>query len=218
MAYGIKQLNGLGMESNSYLILGRRPVLIDVGTGARLLDEQKRLKEYLDGKKLHRLVLTHMHFDHTGGAAAMQAFTGAEALAHPPDSKALAEGDDALTCSGWLGEKQRPLKINAVKEGELIDCGDMALEVLHTPGHTAGSICLWDKVAGNLFSGDTVFANGGVGRWDLPTGDHGALVSSLERLLELDVKGLYPGHGPFYEEDGRSHIEMGLSMARDLGD
>jgi hydroxyacylglutathione hydrolase len=216
MAYEIRQLNGLGMEANSYLLLCERPALIDVGTGARLKETEERLKAHLEGRKLATLVLSHMHFDHTGGAAAVQGLTGAPAFAHPPDSKALAEGDGAMTCSGWMGERQRPLKVSALKEGDIIDCGDAKLEVVHTPGHTAGSICLLDRGTGDLFSGDTVFANGGVGRWDLPTGDHGALVTSLERLLELRIRGLYPGHGPYYEDDGHSHIEMGLAMARDF--
>jgi hydroxyacylglutathione hydrolase len=177
----------------------------------------QRLDAFLEGKRLSRLVLTHMHFDHTGGAARLVSDTGAEAFAHPPDSKALAEGDGDMTCSGWLGEMQTPMKIHPLKEGAILECGGMKLEVLHTPGHTSGSICLFDRRGGVLFSGDTVFANGGVGRWDLPTGDHRQLVESLERLSALKVSSLYPGHGPWYEEDGSSHIRMGLEMARDMG-
>lgn len=218
MSYAIEQLNGSGMESNAYLLLCERPVLIDVGTGATLGVLRKRLEACLDGRKLPTMVLTHMHFDHTGGAAAVQEMTGAAAYAHPPDARALAEGDGRLTCSGWLGERQRPIKVSPLKEGDIIDCGDAGLEVIHTPGHTAGSLCLLDRKSRDLFSGDTVFTNGGVGRWDLPTGDHGELVASLERLLKLDIRGIYPGHGPYYETDGHSHIEMGLGMARDFSD
>jgi len=213
----IHQLNGQGMESNAFLIVCKEPVLIDVGTGAGLAQLEKRLEAFLEGKKLARLVLTHMHFDHTGGAARLLEDTGAEAFAYPPDSKAISEGDGELTCSGWLGERQMPMKVRALKEHDLIECGDMGLEVLHTPGHTSGSICLFDKRSGVLFSGDTVFSNGGVGRWDLPTGDHGQLVGSLERLAGLKVKSLYPGHGPWYEEDGSTHVRMGLEMAKDFG-
>ena len=216
MSYAIEQLNGQGMESNAYLLLCERPVLIDVGTGANLERLERRLAAMLDGRRLRTLVLTHMHFDHTGGAAAVQESTGAKAYAHPPDDRALAEGDGRLTCSGWLGERQRPLRISPLKEGELIDCGSAKLEVLHTPGHTAGSICLLDRETGDLFSGDTVFTNGGVGRWDLPTGDHDQLLASLRRLSGLKLRGIYPGHGPYYEDDGKSHVEMGLAMARDF--
>jgi hydroxyacylglutathione hydrolase len=214
----IHQLNGAGFESNAYLVVSDEALLIDVGTGAGLAQLEKRLDAFLDGKRLGRLILTHMHFDHTGGAARLVADTGAEAFAHPPDSKALAEGDSELTCSGWLGERQMPMKVRSVKEGDILECGEMTIEVLHTPGHTSGSICLLDRRNSVLFSGDTVFANGGVGRWDLPTGDHRRLVESLERLSKLNVSGLYPGHGPWYEEDGSSHIRMGLEMARDFCD
>ena len=212
----IHQLNGAMFESNAYLIVCKEPLLIDVGTGAALAQLEKRLDAFLEGKPLARLVLTHMHFDHTGGAAKLVADTGAEAFAHPPDSNALAEGDGEMTCSGWLGEVQMPMKIRPLKEGDFLECGSTKLEVLHTPGHTSGSICLFDRRSGLLFSGDTVFANGGVGRWDLPTGDHGQLVESLEMLAGLKVSNLYPGHGPWYEEDGSSHIRMGLEMARDM--
>jgi glyoxylase-like metal-dependent hydrolase (beta-lactamase superfamily II) len=217
VAVAIHQLNGAGFESNAYLIVSKEPMLIDVGTGASLAQLEKRLGAFLEGNRLARLVLTHMHFDHTGGAARIVADTGAEAFAHPPDSIALAEGDGDMTCSGWLGERQMPMKVCPLKEGDILECGGMRLEVLHTPGHTSGSICLFDRRSGVLFSGDTVFANGGVGRWDLPTGDHRRLVESLERLSALKVASLYPGHGPWYEEDGSSHIRMGLEMARDMG-
>jgi len=211
VAVTIHQLNGAGFESNAYLIVCKEPMLIDVGTGASLALLEKRLDAFLEGKRL-----SHMHFDHAGGAARLVSDTGAKAFAHPPDSKALAEGDGDMTCSGGFGEMQMPMKINPLKEGEVLECGSMILEVLHTPGHTSGSICLFDRRSGVLFSGDTVFANGGVGRWDLPTGDHGQLVESLERLSALKVSSLYPGHGPWYEEDGSSHIRMGLEMARDM--
>jgi glyoxylase-like metal-dependent hydrolase (beta-lactamase superfamily II) len=206
------------MESNAYLIVCDDPVLIDVGTGANLARLGSGLDNLLGGKKLGRLVLTHMHFDHTGGASRLQADTGAEAFAHPPDSIALSEGNGDLTCSGWLGERQMPMRIRPLKDGDVLKCGGLSLEVIHTPGHTSGSICLLDRKQGTLFSGDTVFANGGVGRWDLPTGDHAKLVESLERLAKLHIVSLYPGHGPWYEDDGASHIRMGLEMAQDFGE
>ncbi len=216
MAYDVLNLNGVGMEANAYLILSERPLLVDVGTGARLSSLEAGLARALRGRSPLLIALTHMHFDHTGGAARLQARTGAGALAHPPDARALAEGDSELTCSGWLGERQMPLRVREVKDGEVIDLGDAELEVLHTPGHSAGSMCLYDRESGVLFSGDTVFTGGGVGRWDLPTGSREELVRSLERLNELDVEAIYPGHGPWAERGGREHIEMGLRMARDF--
>jgi hydroxyacylglutathione hydrolase len=211
--FEVRKLNGLGMESNAYLIVCEKPTLIDVGTGARLRETLAEMRELLGKRKLARLVLTHMHFDHTGGAAAMQEETGAEAFAFPPDAKALAEGNGRMTCSGMLGEDQRPLKLRELKEDEKLECGPLELEVLHTPGHTEGSMCLFDGARGILFSGDTVFGDGGVGRWDLPTGNHSRLLGSLKRLSKLKVEALYPGHGPYYEQGGSAHISMGLEMA-----
>ncbi|MGQ9582462.1 MAG: MBL fold metallo-hydrolase [Thermoplasmatota archaeon] len=216
MAYDVLNLNGLGMEANAYLIDCERPLLVDVGTGARLEELEAALASSLRGRGLALIALTHMHFDHTGGAARLQARTGADAVAHPPDSRALAEGDSELTCSGWLGERQRPVRVREVREGDVLELGEAELKVLHTPGHSAGSICLYDRENCVLFSGDTVFTGGGVGRWDLPTGSREELVRSLERLVGLDVEALYPGHGPYVETGGREHIEMGLGMARDF--
>jgi glyoxylase-like metal-dependent hydrolase (beta-lactamase superfamily II) len=80
-------------------------------------------------------------------------------------------------------------------EGGEIRFGEIRLRVLHTPGHTEGSVCLWSTAEGLLFSGDTLFA-GGWGRTDLPGGDPAALVESLVRLLDLeDGVGVLPGHG-----------------------
>jgi len=214
--FEVHKLNGLGMESNAYLVVCETPTLIDVGTGARLRETFAQMNELLGKRKLARLVLTHMHFDHTGGAAALQEATGAEAFAFPPDAKALADGNGKMTCSGWLGEDQRPVKLRELEEGEHLDCGPLKLEVLHTPGHTEGSMCLFDSAGGILFSGDTVFGDGGVGRWDLPTGNHSRLLGSLKMLSKLKVIALYPGHGPFYERGGSAHVSMGLEMASGL--
>ncbi|MEM4728504.1 MAG: MBL fold metallo-hydrolase [Thermoplasmata archaeon] len=216
MGYSVHRLNGVGLEANAYLLECRRPLLIDVGTGARLDELLRELRAILGDRRLELLALTHMHFDHTGGAASLQEATGAEAIAHPPDSSALADGDGEMTCAFWLGESQRPVLVREVREGEKIELGDATLEVLHTPGHSAGSMALFDRRSRSLFSGDTVFTGGGVGRCDLPTGNAGQLIASLERLLSLGVRNLYPGHGPCAEGDGSAHIELGLRMARSL--
>ena len=82
-------------------------------------------------------------------------------------------------------------------------------EVIHTPGHTSGGICLWDGE--NLISGDTIFAGGGVGRMDIG-GDYQDMKNSVKKLMELDVKNIYPGHGPIVEGIGKEHIRMSYSI------
>jgi glyoxylase-like metal-dependent hydrolase (beta-lactamase superfamily II) len=81
-----------------------------------------------------------------------------------------------------------------LKDGDVIETEDYRLEVLHTPGHTNGSICLYDEAKKIIFSGDTFFIEG-IGRTDLPSGDMEALKKSLKRLASLDIEKVYPGHG-----------------------
>jgi len=93
--------------------------------------------------------------------------------------------------------------------GETFTTGDHDLEVIHTPGHTAGGICLYDREHRILLSGDTVFA-GGVGRWDLATGNLQELIASVRSLLALEPADLYPGHGPCAIGDALSQIKDAL--------
>jgi glyoxylase-like metal-dependent hydrolase (beta-lactamase superfamily II) len=92
-----------------------------------------------------------------------------------------------------------------LEDGDEID----DFKVIHTPGHTSGGICLWDGE--NLISGDTIFAGGGVGRMDIG-GDYTDMKNSVKKLMELDVKNIYPGHGPMVELNGKEHIKMSYSF------
>jgi glyoxylase-like metal-dependent hydrolase (beta-lactamase superfamily II) len=79
-----------------------------------------------------------------------------------------------------------------------------------TPGHSAGSISLYERETGSLFPGDVFFCNGGVGRWDLPSGNYEELKESIHRLAELEIINLYPGHDVYSEGDGNAHAEMAI--------
>ena len=140
---------------------------------------------------LKLIISTHGHWDHTGDNAAVAAHTGAEIAVHPLDRHRL-EHPEPLWAPFDI-----PPSVPAVElaEGGEIRFGEIRLRVLHTPGHTEGSVCLWSADEGLLFSGDTLFA-GGWGRTDLPGGDPAALVESLVRLLDLeDGVAVLPGHG-----------------------
>jgi len=140
---------------------------------------------------LKLIVSSHGHWDHIGDNAAVAQHTGADVGAHPLDH-------DRLIHPGTNAPFDIPPSVPAVdlaEDGE-VRFGAIRLRVLHTPGHTEGSVCLYEPDEGLLFSGDTLFA-GGWGRVDLPGGDPDAMVASLGRFLDLeDGVHVFPGHGP----------------------
>jgi hydroxyacylglutathione hydrolase len=138
------------------------------------------------------IVSTHGHWDHIGDNAAVAAHTGAEIAVHALDRDRLTDPKPV-----WA-PFEIPPSVPAVElaEGGEIRFGSVRLLVLHTPGHTAGSVCLYDADGGRLFSGDTLFA-GGWGRVDLPGGSAEQMADSIGRLATLDDPlGVLPGHGP----------------------
>jgi glyoxylase-like metal-dependent hydrolase (beta-lactamase superfamily II) len=144
-----------------------------------------------EGWRLRFIVSTHRHWDHIGDNAEAVIATGATLAVHTADRHGLEHPDPASA------PFPVPPSVPALDlaEGSRIRIGDIDLSVLHTPGHTEGSVCLLSAEDRVLISGDTLFA-GGWGRTDLPGGDREAMVESLSRLATLDDGlAVLPGHG-----------------------
>jgi len=201
----LEQLQLGPLQSNCYLY-GDAQTVVVIDPGAEP-DRVLALAERL-GRQIAALVCTHGHFDHVGAVAALSEATGAEVLIHADDLDLALNGgltpaspaaaDLPPGIPAWLVEPiHLPAPPRTVSDGETIAAGTAALTVIHTPGHTPGGICLYDEIAGVLFSGDTLFRLG-VGRADLPGGHGRTLLSSIKRRLFVlpDATRVYPGHGP----------------------
>lgn len=208
-------VGGGGFDCNHYLVTSDdAAVLVDAGTGMAADATVKRAREHAGPAGVDVVYLTHWHHDHVGGGPALAEALDAEIRMPEAEAHAVREGRADLTLGERFGAQQAAHPVTGVEPGQTLEVGEAALEILHTPGHTAGHTSLWHEPSGTLLAGDAVFSHGAFGRVDLPTGDPGAMLETLERLAELDVDNLYPGHTDTVEGGAAKHVEMALSNAR----
>lgn len=181
------------LQVNCYVVAcpeTRQALVIDPG------DEGERIWEVIvaEGYDLKQIVNTHGHFDHLGGNSYLVGKSGAELLIHELDLKLLETMADHAAMFG-LEVDPSPVPDRLLVDDEVLKIGHLEARVLHTPGHSAGGICL--LMGEHLFSGDTLFSRS-VGRTDLPGGDFATLIDSIRRQLLVlpDTTLVHPGHGP----------------------
>jgi glyoxylase-like metal-dependent hydrolase (beta-lactamase superfamily II) len=165
-------------------------VIDPAGNAPRILSNIRELD-----LKIGLIVATHTHPDHIGAVGNVAEYTGASFAVHTAEAEILQRYDFNQFNTFDPTFKQPPLPGRLLKDGDFLVVGDLKFQVLHTPGHSAGGICLVGY--GVVFSGDALF-NMGIGRTDGPSGDHNLLISSLRnKLLVLpDQTVVLPGHGP----------------------
>jgi len=173
----------------------------DTSHEAMVIDPGDDVADVLDIIKKHNLtvkqiVITHAHIDHVGGAMKLRAATGAPILLNHNDYTLLKMLD---LQADWIG-MQSPGKVeidHSLNELDTVKAGSLVANVMHTPGHTEGSICLYFPTQEKLIAGDTLFA-GSIGRTDLPGGSFEKIMRSVhDKLLSLpDETAVVPGHGP----------------------
>lgn len=214
----VHSIIGSGYDSNIFLIPGEKPTIIDTGTGMHKELILNQISEYIDITTITQIILTHEHFDHTGGVKQVFGATNrkAQVIAHTYAAEKIEKGESMF--ARLLGGTMPKMPVDQKLTGkEIIQIGNEEFTVIATPGHTPGCICLYNKKEKTLFSGDTIFANGSFGRTDLPGGNTSQLKQSIKQLSTLEVENLYPGHEIIVEGNGNDHINMALKNVNYFG-
>ncbi len=190
---GIKTVVVGVLQVNCYLFYdetSKECLIIDPG------DDADKIYKVIENNSLKPAIIvnTHYHFDHTGANRSIKSRHNIPIAIGEKDAPFLKDAYKAAL-EFMIQAESSPKADILLKEGETLSVGENIFEVLETPGHTQGSICLYSKKEKILFSGDTLFYES-VGRWDLPTGDKKMLFASLDRLLNLEKDvAVFPGHG-----------------------
>lgn len=219
---GLWFLRSRGRAANAVLVAGRnRTVLVDTGLPSAF----PSLTAALGAAGRHpadidTVILTHEHADHVGGAGLLPGT--APVLAHPLAANKLRLGDDFATVNRLIGECIPPFAVDgALAEGSVVEADPYRFEVLHTPGHTSGCVCLLDRAAGVLISGDLVMAGGAMGGI-FASGNLSDYVLSLRRLGDVCPGLALPGHGRAMSDpasdiaDAAGRAEALLDETRDV--
>jgi len=188
----VKRLIVGPLQENTYIVgdeISKQAMVVDPGDEPdRIMDELKA-----NGLEVRSIIFTHAHFDHIGAAGDIKKETGATILMHKSDEETYALAKDQAAFWGFeIDDIPKPDEF--IDEGDEVKVGNLSFKVMHTPGHSKGSVCLLGE--GIVLTGDTIF-QGSVGRTDFPGGSIEELKQSFKRLIELpeDIQ-ILSGHGP----------------------
>ena len=203
----VKSLIRSGYSSNVFLVKSDKNFIVDAG-----MNNPGQIIEVVEDfiPDLDAIILTHRHIDHVGNAGIISEEFDVPLYAQEDEAQAMKKGDES-TLARQFNKNIFPLDVNIMDFEEY-----SGFEILHTPGHTNGSICLYHPEEKILFSGDTIFSNGGVGRSDLPAGDINDLVESIRKLTNYDIEKIYPGHMTIVETNGNKHVKRSHDNIRYL--
>ncbi len=206
----VHALGGRGFDCNIFLIkddASNQYDLIDAGIGQDHERIMAEVASIIDPHRIQTVAITHEHLDHVNGLPAWQQL-GAKIATSAPCADKLLAGHDPT--SAMFGHDIPRLEVDTVLQDEDdVMLGGHPVRALWTPGHSPGSMCYWHADSGTLFSGDTVFAQGGIGRFDFPDGDVRRLAESILRLEALPTQALHCGHGPSVEGEAAARSVKG---------
>lgn len=218
------------LDCNQYIIkdsINHKLALFDTGNGLSINGLFKGMEKFnLDYQNITKVFLTHEHIDHVLGLyPLLKALKNKppEIYAYGETAKILKAGNKSQICPDILGINLDlfgieifPLNINDLNNSKEIEItSEFTFQILYTPGHSLGSICYYDSNKKILIPGDLVFTGGNFGRYDFPGGSLSTLINSIEKVNDLDVKYLLPGHMGISDK-GNQQVALSYRMIKSM--
>lgn len=195
----IHQITFNTFQENTFILWDNTGDCIIIDPGCYEKNEELELVDFINKNNLNpvKLINTHCHIDHILGNKFVSEKWDLELYMNKIDLPLLEGAGDIAKMYGFKNYKGSPYPKHYLEEGDILEFGEGKLEILFTPGHAPGHICLFNKEEGFIVSGDVLF-NGSIGRTDLPGGDFDTLIESIKtKLMTLqDETIVYCGHGP----------------------
>ena len=186
------------LDENCYIVSDETKECMIIDCGAASVMEQKAISDYItkEGLKPVLYVLTHGHFDHVMGGKWLYETYGLQPTICERDAELYKNFRKDSADMGYRVDYDLPVIGRCVNDGDTVTFGNSTFKVIHTPGHSKGSVVYYNKEKNIAFTGDTLF-KGSIGRTDLPGGSMFQMINSLRLLEQLpDDTTIYPGHGP----------------------